>query len=312
MKKYLKIGVALLLILLGMQASYASKGECEVDEEYGELTCYDGTGTWYTGKDAEQFAKKIAVATKKHPVLVQEKQKAQEQEIWVDDKKEERGYTYVPQKKERWYTPKQKQEITSVQPRQFSFMRYIRQALNSPKTYPGTRHILKKLERLIQRNRYALDEQKLYATNRFFNREIRHVPDWKIFHRRDYWATPIQTIKNKKGDCEDFAIAKYYTLRAMGVPKDRLSIAYGKRKSFRGEAHMVVVYYPYDKIEPLVLDNLTNWIKTASRSSIRSTVYEFNEDSIWAIRKSYEDIPSGDANRMISWRKVKERMARGG
>lgn len=41
----------------------------------------------------------------------------------------------------------------------------------------------------------------------------------------DHWSAPIDTIKSKRGDCEDYALLKYFTLRELGVPADRLYIA---------------------------------------------------------------------------------------
>lgn len=57
-----------------------------------------------------------------------------------------------------------------------------------------------------------LDEgTKLQAVNDFFNRHIVFDDDLNIWRQSDYWATPLETIGRGRGDCEDFAIAKYYS-----------------------------------------------------------------------------------------------------
>ena len=44
----------------------------------------------------------------------------------------------------------------------------------------------------------------------------------------DYWATPVESLRKGEADCEDYAIAKYFTLRQLGVADDKLRITYYK------------------------------------------------------------------------------------
>ena len=55
-------------------------------------------------------------------------------------------------------------------------------------------------------------DDKIKRVNEFFNRRITWGDDQKIWGQVDFWATPMDTIGKGMGDCEDFAIAKYYTL----------------------------------------------------------------------------------------------------
>jgi len=55
-----------------------------------------------------------------------------------------------------------------------------------------------------------LDEMKLF--NRFWNK-VPYYSDldhWKV---EDYWATPIEMLASNGGDCEDYSIAKYFSLK---------------------------------------------------------------------------------------------------
>ncbi|MCB1557167.1 MAG: transglutaminase-like cysteine peptidase, partial [Alphaproteobacteria bacterium] len=52
----------------------------------------------------------------------------------------------------------------------------------------------------------------------------RYITDNRNWGQTDYWATPIEFF-TRGGDCEDFAIAKYVSLRALGVPDERLRVA---------------------------------------------------------------------------------------
>ena len=42
--------------------------------------------------------------------------------------------------------------------------------------------------------------------------------------KKDYWATPIEFMGTGAGDCEDYAIAKYFSLINLGIPEDKLRI----------------------------------------------------------------------------------------
>jgi predicted transglutaminase-like cysteine proteinase len=70
------------------------------------------------------------------------------------------------------------------------------------------------------------DAAKLEAVNQFFNRRIVFRDDQEVWHTDDYWASPLETLSQGMGDCEDFAIAKYFSLLAVGVPASRLRLVY--------------------------------------------------------------------------------------
>ena len=53
---------------------------------------------------------------------------------------------------------------------------------------------------------------KVDRINEFFNRQVTWGSDAKVWGDKDYWATPIETMGKAAGDCEDFSIAKYYSL----------------------------------------------------------------------------------------------------
>ncbi|MBI4206399.1 MAG: transglutaminase-like cysteine peptidase [Betaproteobacteria bacterium] len=99
--------------------------------------------------------------------------------------------------------------------------------------------------------------------------------------KEDYWATPIEFLSTNAGDCEDFSIAKYFTLRALGVPDDRLRLTYVKELVQYNQAHMVVAYFPSPDAEPLVLDNINKTIQPASARSDLLPVYSFNGSNLW-------------------------------
>lgn len=154
----------------------------------------------------------------------------------------------------------------------------------------------------------ALDElQKLHETNVFFNK-IRFVSDIEHWNREDYWATPVQMLASGGGDCEDFSIAKYFTLRQMGVPAERMRLTYVKALEL-DQAHMVLTYYSTPDADPLVLDNLVNDIRTSSSRSDLQPVYSFNGNGLWLVKARGMDQHVGDPERLSRWKEVIARIS---
>ncbi|WP_300127544.1 transglutaminase-like cysteine peptidase [Desulfovibrio sp.] len=93
----------------------------------------------------------------------------------------------------------------------------------------------------------------------------------------DYWAIPAQFLK-KSGDCEDYAIAKYFTLRELGFPPEDMRIVV-LRDTIRNLAHAVLVVYLDG--EAYVLDNLSNVVQPHSRLRNYNPQYSVNENGRW-------------------------------
>jgi predicted transglutaminase-like cysteine proteinase len=124
--------------------------------------------------------------------------------------------------------------------------------------------------------RAARELQHLAQVNDYFNR-VRFLPDLQHWGAEDYWATPAEFFASDGGDCEDYAIAKYFALRELGVPTVRLRITYVTSSRTR-DPHMVLAYYPKPAAEPLILDNLDGRIRPASQRPDLVAVYGFNEE----------------------------------
>jgi len=127
-------------------------------------------------------------------------------------------------------------------------------------------------------------EGKLKRVNEFFNRRIGWADDLTLWGISDYWATPMDTLGKGAGDCEDFAIAKYFTLINLGVPVESLRLVYVKIKSNivdtedAGKAHMVLAYYKTPDSDPLILDNQITDIKSATRRKDLTPIFSFNSE----------------------------------
>ncbi|HDQ4340543.1 TPA: transglutaminase-like cysteine peptidase [Pseudomonas aeruginosa] len=109
--------------------------------------------------------------------------------------------------------------------------------------------------RLLEQGGTLDEAAKLRAVNDFFNRSLRFTDDIEIWQQEDYWATPVEALVKGAADCEDYAIAKYVTLRRLGVASDKLRITYVKALRLN-QAHMVLTWYASPGADPLVLDDL--------------------------------------------------------
>jgi predicted transglutaminase-like cysteine proteinase len=121
---------------------------------------------------------------------------------------------------------------------------------------------------------------QLEQVNQFINRSVSFVSDRQAWGLDDYWATPTQTLTLGQGDCEDLAIAKYFSLVRMGVPSEKLRLTFVKALK-QNQAHMVLAYYPSPGAQPLILDNLDPRIRPASERSDLLPVYAFNEHGVF-------------------------------
>ena len=161
-------------------------------------------------------------------------------------------------------------------------------------------------ENLVDQLQGVPEKQQLNRVNRFFN-QVRFLDDQMHWRRGDYWATPIELLATNGGDCEDFAIAKYFTLKQLGLPVSKMRLTYVKAIELN-QAHMVLTYYKEQGQPPLVLDNLTNEILPANKRRDLVPVYSFNGDGLWKA-KQHGDTRLGSADDMVMWRELRHRMA---
>jgi predicted transglutaminase-like cysteine proteinase len=130
------------------------------------------------------------------------------------------------------------------------------------------------------------DEEKIKRVSRFFHRNLGQDSDMNIWGVEDYWATPLETMGMGKGDCNDWAIAKYYSLRIAGIDDDSLRLIYTTAEirsgwSSRTEPHMVLGYYPEAGSVPLIMDNIDSRVRLASQRRDLRPVFSFNSEGMW-------------------------------
>jgi predicted transglutaminase-like cysteine proteinase len=148
---------------------------------------------------------------------------------------------------------------------------------------------------------------KLRGVNEFFNRRVLFRDDVDVWGQTDYWATPLEMLDKGAGDCEDYAIAKYFSLLGLGVPVAKLRLVYVRAQlggvGGPSQAHMVLAYYESANAEPFILDNLVSEVRPASRRPDLAPVFSFNSEGLWQGVGS--QTASGDpVARLSRWREL--------
>lgn len=123
-------------------------------------------------------------------------------------------------------------------------------------------------------------KRQIELINRRMN-EAPYITDIRNYGVDDYWATPKQFLY-RDGDCEDYAIAKYLSLRTLGYAPDDLRLVVLQDNNLR-IAHAVLVAYVDGTA--LVLDNQIKQVVEHSRIRHYSPYYSINESGWWLHKK---------------------------
>ncbi|WP_038177568.1 MULTISPECIES: transglutaminase-like cysteine peptidase [unclassified Vibrio] len=148
------------------------------------------------------------------------------------------------------------------------------------------------------------ERQKLTKVNSFFN-QLNFVDDINLWGKNDYWATPLEFLGSNAGDCEDFTIAKYFSLLELGVSDKKLRLVYVKAIELN-QFHMVLAYYSTPSAEPVLLDNINPEIKRASTRRDLLPIYSFNGKNLW-LMKSKNGQLAGKSSRLSLWNDLRAR-----
>jgi len=114
------------------------------------------------------------------------------------------------------------------------------------------------------------------AVNAYFNK-VRYIEDKNNWGSSDYWATPVEFM-SRGGDCEDFAIAKYAALKAMGFSESQMRLAI-VQDTWKGIPHAILIVYTDEGAK--FLDNQYKEVKTVAGFDRYRPVYSINRTGWW-------------------------------
>ena len=107
---------------------------------------------------------------------------------------------------------------------------------------------------IVELGRQRQGRALLGRINRAVNLSIRPMSDWAQYGVEDYWSSPLETLSNGAGDCEDYAIVKYVALRESGIVPDDLRLVIVR--DIKDQTNHAVLAVRYEG-KWLILDNRT-------------------------------------------------------
>src|SRR5262249_28591683 len=145
--------------------------------------------------------------------------------------------------------------------------------------------------------------------NNFFN-QLEYQSDLVVWGKEDYWATPDEFLEKGAGDCEDFAIAKYMTLRQLNISQEKLLICYMKMQKPEKTCdlpHILLTYTQSPQSVPLVLDNFKKAILPLNERTDLTPLYCFNEEGFWEMKEAGQKKYLGRSITLEKWQAVEKR-----
>lgn len=156
------------------------------------------------------------------------------------------------------------------------------------------------LTHMMNKSANLSEKEKLVLVNNFFNKTP-YASDQKVWHVPDYWATRMEFIGKDMGDCEDYVIAKYFTLKELGIDTSKMYITYGM-STRHNVPHLVLSYYETPSSIPLILDNYNQKIYSAKYRKDIIPIYSFKgEDLLHAKQAKLGQILPAAANQRYQW-----------
>jgi predicted transglutaminase-like cysteine proteinase len=159
---------------------------------------------------------------------------------------------------------------------------------------------------LMQAEHSFSENDNLEKVNRFFNM-FHFIDDIDLWGVKNYWATPVEFIGVNAGDCEDYSIAKYFTLLELGIADEKMRITMVKAVNLN-QYHMVLAYYATPASVPLILDNIDGVIRPANTRKDLIPIYSFNGSQLWLNKDRGRSVANGNASRIKEWRDLRQRV----
>lgn len=130
--------------------------------------------------------------------------------------------------------------------------------------------------------------ERLDEVNRQVNGAIRYAGDLAQHSVADRWSAPLDTFAAGRGDCEDYAIAKYVILRDAGMPASDLRLLLVRDRLARDD-HAVLAA----RLEGrwLILDNRFSAIPEDSRMYNFTPLFALDEEGVKLMAAPYAKVP---------------------
>jgi predicted transglutaminase-like cysteine proteinase len=146
--------------------------------------------------------------------------------------------------------------------------------------------VIKDWKKLVVDQKEKSSREQLEAVNSWGN-SFPYIVDQLNWGVEDYWETPYEFMEIS-GDCEDYAIAKYYSLRALGYSDEQLRIIVVQDLNLGGIIHAVLGVYEGGEL--LLLDNQSTQVLPALSVYHYRPIYGLNETAWWVYYPKLDSI----------------------
>lgn len=170
----------------------------------------------------------------------------------------------------------ERKESFKIFPQWVSVMRRNEYDVATPENCPVNMCRVADWQQLIAALRGRGPREQIAGVNAFANR-FRYVLDQDNYGQSDYWAIPREFL-TFGGDCEDYAIIKYFSLRQLGFPPENLRIVVVQDVNLR-IPHAVLAVYTRDDV--LILDNQVREAVSHRGITHYVPVFSLNERNWW-------------------------------
>jgi len=143
---------------------------------------------------------------------------------------------------------------------------------------------------VIAEGRAVTGRARIGVINRAVNMAIRPMSDLAQWGVPDRWSAPLETFSTGRGDCEDYAIAKYVALTEAGVAEEDLRFVVVRDLALKQD-HAVIAARLSGKW--IVLDN--RWLTLVEDTAMRQIVplFVLDRDGV----KQFTPVLVADAHR---------------
>ncbi len=148
------------------------------------------------------------------------------------------------------------------------------------------------------------DKIKIKKVNLYINKIVPKYDNYN-YKNDEYWATPFEFFSNAGGDCEDYAIAKMYSLKILGINPQIMYMSAVKDK-YTGGNHMVLSLRVDKNKPPLILDNLSSKVLSLDKRVDLKLMFIFNKDGFFNL-SNYKKLVKIDKLQLPAYEKLKEK-----
>jgi len=159
------------------------------------------------------------------------------------------------------------------------------------------------IEQIILGLKDASLYEKLFTIDQLINR-IHFMPDNKQWHKKNYWATPLEIIGTNYGDTEDMALLKYVLLLKVGINSKDIQIIQKdipfdrKHKQYKEN---ISLFYFTKKYVPLVLDyHFRGGEIYKYKEQFNFTYITTSSNKVWDFI-FHEDIKSTEVDKILNY-----------